>query len=116
MEWSNDVIIEFLELYEAEPSIWNPKDPKHNNRTCISLAWERIQKNLSVTFSITDLKKKKDALMATYRKLTHKKVEQANNRTSGEYQKTEWFAYETMHRFLQGIYRPRISNTEVTRS
>lgn len=32
MEWSNDVIIEFLELYENKPSIiWNPKDPQHRN-------------------------------------------------------------------------------------
>lgn len=32
MEWSNKLILEFLDLYEQEPCIWNPK---HNKKITI---------------------------------------------------------------------------------
>jgi len=59
MEWSNELILEFLDLYEQEPCIWNPKHPHHKIRNSIHDSWENISKNLSSTFSISELKKKK---------------------------------------------------------
>ena len=54
MEWSNDLVIEFLELYEKEPIIWNPRDPNHKNRNCINDAWKRIGDNISVACTTND--------------------------------------------------------------
>lgn len=60
MEWSNEQIAQFLELYEGEPSIWNPSDPNHKIRNHVHDAWGRISKNLSAgEYSISELKKKK---------------------------------------------------------
>jgi len=33
MEWTNDEVLEFLELYEAQPQIWNTRHPDHKNRS-----------------------------------------------------------------------------------
>ncbi|KAF0705177.1 MADF domain-containing protein, partial [Aphis craccivora] len=32
VEWSNELILEFLDLYEQEPCIWNPKHPHHKKQ------------------------------------------------------------------------------------
>lgn len=115
MEWSNDLIVEFLELYEGEPAIWNPKDPKHKNRNLVHDSWKRIESNLSVKCSVADLKKKKETLMATYRKLLQK-VKRSSGTGSGtdDVYKPDWFAFEYMHKFLHGIYKPiETKNSEV---
>ncbi|CAI6352544.1 unnamed protein product [Macrosiphum euphorbiae] len=72
MEWSNEQIAQFLELYEGEPSIWNLSDANHKIRNHVHDAWGRISKNLSgAEYSISELKKK-DSLMGTYRKMSLK--------------------------------------------
>jgi hypothetical protein len=59
MEWSNDLVIEFLELYEKEPAIWNPRDPNHKHKNYVNDSWKRIADNISVPCSTNELKKKK---------------------------------------------------------
>ncbi|XP_026818981.1 uncharacterized protein LOC113557613 [Rhopalosiphum maidis] len=72
MEWTNDDVLEFLELYEAQPAIWNPRHIGHKNRNIVHDAWKEIESKLSVKTDVTEIKKKKDSLMATYRKLSNK--------------------------------------------
>ncbi|CAH1183961.1 unnamed protein product [Phaedon cochleariae] len=107
MEWSNEVVLEFLSLYEEESSIWNPRDPNHKNRNLIHDAWKRIEEKMSIKCSIAELKKKKETLMGTLRKLLQK-VKASSKTGSGtdEVFKPEWFAFDFMHRFLQGVYLP----------
>lgn len=93
--WSNNLISEFLILYEQEPSIWNPKHADHKDRNVIHDSWMRIQQNLSVDCPISELKKKKEALMGTFRKL-HARVKGSTKTGSGTENifKPDWFAYE----------------------
>lgn len=116
MEWSNEQIAQFLELYEGEPSIWNPSDPNHKIRNHVHDVWGRISKNLSAgEYSISELKKKKDSLMGTFRKLSLKvkASKRTGSGTDGVF-KPEWFAYEHMARFLHGVFQPRqTKNAEV---
>ncbi|GBM35168.1 hypothetical protein AVEN_140765-1 [Araneus ventricosus] len=69
MEWNNELIMEFLDPYDLEPMIWNPQNEHHKDRNHVYDAWKRIQSSLSIDFSLKVLKKKKENLMATYRKL-----------------------------------------------
>ncbi|KAJ8916049.1 hypothetical protein NQ315_010917 [Exocentrus adspersus] len=103
MDWPKEVIIEFLHLYKKEPVLWNPKEQNYKNRTTQHEAWKRIETNLSMQCSIVDLKRKKEALMATYRRLCRKVK---HFRTRGEYYKPEWFAYKFMANFLSSVYNP----------
>lgn len=111
MEWTYEEILEFLRLYEQEPIIWNPKHPLHRSRENVSDAWRRIRKSLSVPRSIDEMKKKKESLMASFRPLYTK----VRNSISGDNPyKPDWFAYETMERFLKTVYQPRsLMKTEV---
>jgi len=59
MEWSNELIVQFFELYEGEPSIWNPSDSNHKLRNSVHDAWGRISENLRAEYPISELKKKK---------------------------------------------------------
>jgi hypothetical protein len=70
MSWSNALILEFVSIYEGYPIIWDPKHVGHKNE--VADAWEEIHKKMSTPVSVTDLKKKRDALMATYRSIKHK--------------------------------------------
>ncbi|GBP23644.1 hypothetical protein EVAR_80261_1 [Eumeta japonica] len=41
MEWSNEKVQLFIELYEEEPAIWNPSS--HKSRNNVHDAWTRIK-------------------------------------------------------------------------
>ncbi|XP_018566918.1 uncharacterized protein LOC108907647 [Anoplophora glabripennis] len=108
MEWSAELTLEFLELYEREACIWNPRDPLHKNRIAVSDAWKRIEYSLSVEVSVPELKKKKESLMATFRPIMQKVI--ASQKSGGgpdDVYKSNWFAFDAMFKFLQGIYQPK---------
>lgn len=115
MEWTNEIVIEFLDLYEQEPIIWNPVNEEHKDRNKVYDAWKRIQSNFSIECSLKELKKKKENLMATYRKLSAK-VKKTSKTGSATFQvyKPEWFAYEKMASFLNVIYVPRTTKATET--
>ncbi|KAJ8930817.1 hypothetical protein NQ314_016349 [Rhamnusium bicolor] len=115
MEWSNEVVLEFLDLYENEPVIWCAKHLDHKNRNAINDAWKRIEEKISIECS-KELKKKKDSLMATFRRLLNKVKATSRTGTGSEQVfKPTWFAYVKMASFLQGICKPSdTQNTEVS--
>ncbi|CAK1587199.1 unnamed protein product [Parnassius mnemosyne] len=118
MEWSNETIAEFLILYESEPSLWNSKSTEHKNKNDQHDAWLRIQMNLkNGTMQLKEIKKKKDTLMGTYRKL-RSKVSQSVKSGSGadEIYKPDWPFYSVMAQFLDDVYYPRkTKNSEVSK-
>jgi len=73
MEWTNELTIEFLDLYEKENLIWDPKDQLHSNRNIVSDTWKKIKDSMSIPVDIKELKKKKESLMSTFRPLLAKK-------------------------------------------
>ncbi|CAH0582892.1 unnamed protein product [Chrysodeixis includens] len=97
MSWTSDTVLEFLELYRREQHLWDPKHPLHRNRSEVAESWLRIQASLSIHCSITDLKKKKESLMTSFRMHLGKKKAQVGYRTT-------WFAYSLMESFLGGKY------------
>lgn len=105
MEWTNELILMFLDLYEGEPVIWNPRNEYHKDRSYVHDAWIRIQAQMSVECSLKELKWKKENLMSTYRKVVMK-VRNSGKGTSQVY-KPEWFAYDKMASFLNPVYAAR---------
>lgn len=71
--------------------------------------------NFSVKTDITEIKKKKDSLMATYRKLLSKvKLSKGTGSGAKDVFKPDWFAYDAMA-FLHGVYTPKKTiSTEVS--
>lgn len=116
MEWSNELTLEFLQLFENEAVIWNPQIPDHKNRNKVADAWNNIKANFSVDCPVVELKKKKDSLMAMFRQLFNKvKASLKSGAGRDEVYKPTWFAYDTMVNFLQPVYSPRDTiSTEVS--
>lgn len=113
--WSNELVLEFLSLYEKHPAIWDPININHKNRNYIADAWHSIKDELSVDVSVDFLKRKKESLMSTYRTLKRKVIASMKTGTAEEdIYKPSWFAFEKMHRFLRrtGVANETI-NTEV---
>lgn len=104
MEWTNEVIFKFLDLYESEPVIWNPRNVYHKDRSYVHDAWIRVQAQMSVECSLKELKWKKENLMSTYRKAAMKV---RNSVKTGQVYKPEWFAYDKMASFLDPVYAAR---------
>ncbi len=67
--WNNEIQLNFLEFYQRELVLWDPKHPSHKKKQVLHDAWNRISEALHTP--IPELKKKKDSLMATYR--SHKR-------------------------------------------
>lgn len=108
MEWPNELVLDFLTFYEIEAVIWNPALPNHKNRNEVYDAWKRIEEKMEKKFTVTELKKKKDSLMASYRTCL-KKVKDTTKSGAGteDIYKPNWFAYEMMDRFLKDKNVPR---------
>lgn len=102
MEWNNDLIMEFIQLYESYPILWNPKHPHHKNRNYLNDAWMNIGREMSIDISVDVLRKKKESLMATYRSLA-KKVRESEGTGTGsqDVYKPSWFAYDAIDRFIR---------------
>ncbi|CAK1543826.1 unnamed protein product [Leptosia nina] len=96
MSWSNDSVLEFIELYKSEEILWNPKHPSYKNRCQVSKAWERIRNNFGVRCSVTDLKKKKESLLTSYRSIKKKNLPEF---------RVSWFAFPLLDSFLGGKYK-----------
>lgn len=115
MEWTNELIFEFLTLYENEPALWNSSSPQHKNKNDVHDAWLRIKSNLADgTIPITELKKKKENLMSTYRKVKAK-IKESMKTGSGtdSIYKPEWPFYDIMAKFLDNVYKPRKTKTTI---
>ncbi|KAF6201179.1 hypothetical protein GE061_005626 [Apolygus lucorum] len=106
MEWSEKLTLEFLNLFAKEPIIWDPHHPGHKDRNVVHDGWKRIQNQLSTNYSVAELKKKRENLMATYRKCV-KKIENSSYGGTNDVYKPEWFAFEKMESFLRSIYTPK---------
>ncbi len=78
MDWNNELVMKFLELYQNEPSIWDPKHPLHKNKMKVHDAWGRMSTNLN-KIPISELKAKKNSLMAIFR--TYRRKKEASTRT-----------------------------------
>lgn len=116
MEWSNENVLEFLDLYENEVIIWNAGHIDHKNRNLIYDAWKRIESKMGGKYSVAELKKKKESLMASFRACQNK-VKESTKSGAGieEIYKPNWFAYEKMISFLKNNNRPRNTiNSEVS--
>lgn len=116
MEWSNELVLEFLDLYQKEDLIWNASHKMHKNRNAIYDAWKRIRDQMSTDCAVEDLKKKKDSLMASFRTCLHKvRVTTHSGTGVDEVYKPQWFAFQKMASFLREKDQPRKTiNSEVS--
>lgn len=104
MEWSNELTIQFLELYASERVIWDSRYKSLNLKHKVHEAWKRISSNM-YNISIEDLKAKRKSLMATFRPLLKKKKASIwAGAGADEVFQPIWFAYDLMESFLGTIY------------
>lgn len=102
-DWSHELILEFLDVYQHEPVLWDPMHTWHKDKTKINDAWFRISEILQRP--VSELKKKKDSLMATFRgHLRKKKASIKSAAGADDIYKPVWFAYEFMESFLGPVY------------
>ncbi|XP_025424207.1 uncharacterized protein LOC112693382 isoform X2 [Sipha flava] len=101
-DWSNELTLKFLELYKNEPVVWDPTHSCHKDRKKNNDAWVRLSGKLDC--SVTDLKKKKDSIMATFRSHLRKKRASIKSGATDIY-KPVWFAFEYMESFLAPVYK-----------
>ncbi|KAF9413380.1 hypothetical protein HW555_008362 [Spodoptera exigua] len=71
--WSNEESLSFLEHYQMEPCIWNPKDANHKDKKKQADAWIRLAELTGRP--VKEIKNKKEILMTTFRKHLKKKRE-----------------------------------------
>ncbi|CAK1578038.1 unnamed protein product [Parnassius mnemosyne] len=106
MDWTNETILRFLELYEKYPCIWDPKHIWYRNKDRVSEAWVDILIGLGVPCAVKDLKRKKDSLMAAYRSYKTKiKRSEVLGSSSADVYQPSWFAFSYMDGFLGSVYK-----------
>ncbi|XP_047518168.1 uncharacterized protein LOC125058185 [Pieris napi] len=103
MDWSQDETFKFIELFQKERIIWDPKHKCHKNSQKVSDAWARLSEIMGR--SQTELKNKKNSLMATFRQLLRRKKQSVRS-VAGEddIYKPVWLYYDAMETFLASIY------------
>lgn len=48
MDWSNEKVLEFIQFFEMESLIWDPRNPDHKKKNLVFDAWVRIKNKLKV--------------------------------------------------------------------
>ncbi|XP_061714111.1 uncharacterized protein LOC133522709 [Cydia pomonella] len=112
MDWTTENIIEFLELLQTEPSIWNHRARTHRNRTLVSEAWNRIQNNFSLSCPVEELKRKRNSLLTQYRDILRRIKESQRKASEGdghEIYKPSWFAFDVMNSYLSHLYESPVT-------
>jgi hypothetical protein len=117
MEWSNEMLLTFLDYYGEKPIIWNASHPSHKKRNEVHDAWKCIEEKMGGEVSVVQLKKKKDSLMASFR-IAAKRAKSSTKSGAGaaDVYKPIWFAYEKMASFLSDKDESRTTlNSEVSK-
>ncbi|XP_063362786.1 uncharacterized protein LOC134651617 [Cydia amplana] len=112
MDWTTENIIEFLELLQTEPSIWNHRAKVHRNRTLVRKAWNRIQSNFSLSCPVQELKRKRNSLLTQYRDILRRIKEsqqKASDNDDYEIYKPSWFAFDVMNSYLSNLYESPVT-------
>ncbi|XP_048006247.1 uncharacterized protein LOC125241694 [Leguminivora glycinivorella] len=103
MAWTSSEVLQFIENYRNEPVIWNPKNVHHKNKNKVNDAWSRIAENMHVP--ISELKRKKESLMTSFRIHNKKKNESIKSGMGEDERYTPiWPFYEPLEAFLKGVY------------
>lgn len=71
MAWTNEAVIEFLDLYESDEVIWNPLLENNKDKNVTYDASKIKQISFSFDLSMKGLKKKKDDNLLFCRLLGH---------------------------------------------
>lgn len=110
MEWTTEMTLEFIELYEKNPVLWDPKHIHHKNRNHLYDAWMSIKADFTEDVQLDTLKRKKESLMSTYRILS-RKVRNSQTTGSGatDIYKPSWFAYQALDRFIRATGKKQFS-------
>ncbi|CAG9771224.1 unnamed protein product [Ceutorhynchus assimilis] len=66
MEWTEDSVLEFIEIYRGKEILWNNKHPRYFNKIQKNDAWEDVARSVGAT--IDECKKKISALQSALRR------------------------------------------------
>lgn len=114
MEWTNDAVLQFINLYETHPVLWDTTHKFYKIVSKKSGAWLAISEELGI--GVAELKKKMTSLLATYRKVRQKLLTPGKSGSGADEDDVVWFAYKAFG-FLHNKYKPRQHvNTEVSNS
>ncbi|XP_072948616.1 uncharacterized protein [Epargyreus clarus] len=104
VEWTNELTLQFLDLYRSHPCIWDPKNDGHKNKSRLNTAWMDIKNQLGGVFTVQELKRKKESLMAAYRGY-RAKIKMTEMTGSTVVYEPSWFAFPHMDAFLRRVYK-----------
>ncbi|KAJ0182971.1 hypothetical protein K1T71_000947 [Dendrolimus kikuchii] len=104
MDWTNEMVMKFLELYQMHPCIWDPNNCSHKNIKKLNNAWIDIRNNMGEPCTVKELKRKKESLMSAYRGY-RTRIKKSETIGANDLYQPKWFAYEFMDSFLGAIYK-----------
>ncbi|XP_061708343.1 uncharacterized protein LOC133518684 [Cydia pomonella] len=106
--WTNTETFQFIEMYQNEPCVWNPKHKHYKDKIRVYDAWLRIANAMGVS-DVVEIKKKKETLLSAFR-LNHKKVI-ASRKSGKEVFKPIWVFYDALAAFLTDVYERKSTLT-----
>lgn len=103
MEWPRDLVLRLIDLYHANPTLWDPTNPNYKDRNKKNDAWKAISTEISV--DRVDVVKKIETLVGQFRREV-KKMKTKSGAGSDEVYKGNWFAFNSLN-FLLDKMKPR---------
>lgn len=99
MEWSQDQVIQLIELYRERTVLWDPTSPEFKDKNLKNYAWSEIASALKLAKS--EVKLKIRYVIGQFQR-EYKKQKSG----SGADKKVKWFAFDHLM-FLKDKYAPR---------
>ncbi|XP_043269097.1 uncharacterized protein [Venturia canescens] len=103
-DWSNEITLQFIEIYKLEPVLWDRKHRHYKDKAVTTEAWNRLAKMMEMP--VPELRRKKDSLMASFRQHARRKQKSlVSGGPATKIYQPSWFAYQAMEDFLFAIYK-----------
>lgn len=101
-DWTNELSVKFIELYQSQPILWDPNHGCHKDKVKVNEAWNIISHMLHKP--VDELKNKKNSIMATFRShLRKKKASIRSGAAQEDIYKPIWFLYNKIESFMGNV-------------
>lgn len=111
-EWSDDLVIELIYAVREHENLWDPHNGDKKNSRKRNDSWAKIAEKIADR-SAEECKKKWKNLCQSYRQY-RRKLKTKSGQGANEGHKVTWFAFDTMHSFMNDIYEPHGNSDAVS--
>lgn len=112
-EWPEELAIELIYRVKEHENLWDPLNPDKKKKTKKADSWKKIAEAVGNGRTVENCQKKWANLCQSYRGYRRSRRGRSGAGAK-DMPKITWFAFDSMHSFMNDIYKPVNTNDVVS--